>query len=75
MHKLSRKEGDEKKSELMFGLGECLKRREVVDLHSSDYTSGRNYRQVVKVDSQSRAESQNATRTADAGENGQTNSR
>jgi hypothetical protein len=48
MHKLSRKEGNKEKSELMFGLGEGLKRREIVELHSSDYTSGRNYRKVVK---------------------------
>jgi hypothetical protein len=44
VHKLSRKEGDKEKSELMFGLGEGLKRREVVELHSSDCTGGRSYR-------------------------------
>jgi hypothetical protein len=44
VHKLSRKEGDKEKSELGFGPGQSLNRREVVELHSSGYTSGRNSR-------------------------------
>jgi hypothetical protein len=56
VHKLSGKEGDKEKSELVFGFREGLNRREVVELHSSDYTSGRNYRQVVKVGSQSKVD-------------------
>jgi hypothetical protein len=44
VHELSGKEGDKEKSELRLGPGQALDRREVVKLHSSDYTGGRNYR-------------------------------